>query len=169
MKTLSAIGQLCLSAAVSATLVAMPAPSASASVKATTAAPPDACRTVKKYSKYKRRWMKAESCLRVKDGKPTMYFWGECQIQGKNSAHSWHYESCTVKVIYTLSKDGKELTKGSLSYASIPDRAHDAYEPYACQGPGTYTLHAEQNSYGTNAFGQDDPAYTEVTVSANGC
>ncbi|MEU5346324.1 MULTISPECIES: hypothetical protein [unclassified Streptomyces] len=176
MKTLFEIGRLGLSAAASIALIVMPAPAASASAKATaapakatTAAPPSACQTVKNYSKYKRRWMKAESCLRVKDGKPAMYFWAECQIQDKTTAYTWHYESCTVRAIYTLSKDGKQLADGRFNYSSITDGPHDAYVAYDCQGPGTYTLRAEQNSYANNAFGEDDPAYTEVTVSANGC
>ncbi|WP_329255446.1 hypothetical protein OG223_30440 [Streptomyces sp. NBC_01478] len=172
MRSLFATGRLCLTAAVGAALIAMPTPAASASVTTTTttaAAPPSACKTVKNYSKYKRRWMKAEACLKVQDGKPAMYFWGECQIQDKSTAYSWHYETCVVKAIYTLSKDGKELTNGSFTYDSITDGVHDAYKAYDCQGTGTYTLHAEQNSYGNNAFGEDDPAYTEVSVSATGC
>ena len=164
MKTLFAIGRLCLSAAVGVVLIAVPVPTASASVKATTAAPPSACNKVTHYSKYKRRWMKAEACLRVKDGKPAMYFWAECQIQDKDNAYTWYYENCYVKAIYTLSKDGKELTNGSFKFPS-----HDTYKAYDCKGPGTYKLHAEQNTYATNAFGEYDPAYTEVTVSANGC
>lgn len=156
--------------------VACSLPNASAGTARTTdrrlpeivaAAPPKGCQRREAYGNDRSFWSAVEGCLSTVGGGPAVKVESDCQ---HSDILLWNHVPCTVKGLYSVSKDGTVIDESAFSYESDPLFGKGTVRRYAYsrKGPGTYTLKITHLS--THYRDWYRAAYLpDITVVANGC